>query len=349
MKTIKNVFGIALLICAILVGCKENEPVKIPTGEIPDMVFRDYLLRNFDRDLDGFISTEEAKMVKEMNLNNNESVTSLKGIEYFTSLENLYLRGHHRLEELDLSNNPELRILDCCETYVLNLNLAQNAKLKELYCANINCNTLSLNNCTELEVLDCSGNLLTTIDFSNSKLLKFINLSNNFYLYLQSVNLNEFKHLEEFYCENVIAEIRELSVSNIPLKRFNCPPLNGNINISNLPDLESLSIKNASNESNITLDLTKSTKLKSLQCVHLNCNVDLSNCTDLEVFSWHNPWLAEHTVDISNNKALKTIQFFTYTGKIPSFKNNTSLTNLWLYAKDKEHYDFSSNTLLERL
>jgi hypothetical protein len=363
MKTVKKIVGVAIWICVTLVGCKDDkelDPVKIPTGEIPDMMFRDYLLRNFDTDLDGFISIDEATMVKEIDLSNNENITSLKGIEYLTSLEKLYIRNLYGLEELDLSSNLELSILDCSEIHGLNLNISQNTKLKELYCENIRCTTLSLSNktalqvlhcsnnpletidlrnCTELEVLDCRATL-ATVDFSNNKRLKYVNLINT----TRSLNLIEFQQLEELYLAS--DETEDLVIRNIPLKKFSYTG-RSNLTISDLPDLESLSIQ-INWEGDQTLDLTKSTKLKYLYCARLNCNVDISNCKELEWFSWHFPRLAEHTIDISNNKALKILQFFTRTGRISSFKNS-SLTDAWIYAKDKEHYDFSGSTHLKQL
>jgi hypothetical protein len=114
------------------------------------------------------------------------------------------------------------------------------------------------------------------------------------------------------------------------------------------------------------LDLTKSTKLKYLTCEGGDYHVDISNCTALEELTW----ISNHSVDISNNRALKylyysngdnndldisnntaleTIHFLNSDGKILSFKNNSSLKNVYIHMKDGEKYDFSNNFLLENL
>ena len=336
MKTVKNLIGIVLFISFTFVGCSDDDIEKIPSSEIPDMVFRDYLLRNFDADLDGFISTKEAKNVKEIDLSNERSIYSLEGLEHFTSLEKLNI-NYIFVGELDVSKN---------------------IKLKELYCKGISY-AFNLNNNLELEVLDCSDSSLESPDISNNKKLKIINITNTF-LYNKSFNFNEFQQLEEFYCDK---EIKDLTINNIPLRVLDVSYVE-NLNITNLPDLELLIIKGNGEARNNTLDLTKSTKLKILKCEYLNCSVDLSNCTVLEELTWASGhavdlsknkalkilhYMCGGILDISNNTALETLQFHSYEGRVLSFKNNTLLKNVWIMMKDNENYDFSSNTLIESL
>jgi Leucine-rich repeat (LRR) protein len=376
MNTVKKLLGITLCMCIVLVGCnKDDEAVKIPAAEIPDLLFRDYLLKYFDADLDGFISTDEAMKVKEITLTGNQEISSLKGIEYLTSLERLSIRNLDKLKTLDLSHNPELRFLDCSNIngYTaggLDLNITQNAKLKELYCANIRCTTLPMNNkteletlacgnnlletldlsrCTALKMLDCSNNHLQTIDLSNNKGLKYVNLSAN-RLQEMSFDLSGFRELEVFYCENTLGDeaIRDLAARNVPLKRLSCT-FTGSLTLEALPELESLRLTGYSEAKNHTVDLSKCTKLKFLQGEYLRCRVDLRNCRALEELIWRPTGGETFTMDLSGNKALKSLQFFARTGSIPSFESNTALRNVRIEVKDGERYDFSANTLLESL
>ena len=368
MKRIKFFSGIVVLMGATLIGCNKEEAVeKIPYGEIPDMIFRDYLLVHFDTDMDGFISVKEAQAVKEIDLSNKENVASLKGIEYFTSLERLNIRGVWRLEALDLSNNLMLEVLDCSSSDgpngEWNLSVTKNTNLKELYCSNMQTKTLDLSKNTALEILFCNNNpFLETLDLSNNKRLRIFNCSYT-PLNLNSFRFDEYQYLEEFY--NVhpyrIAAI-DLSISNLPLRVIQCNYV-GNMNINNLPDLEHLSI-GFQYEAIHALNLTKSTKLKSLSLTFINCDIDISNCTALEELTW----TSLHPVDISNNRALKylyyatpnildisnntaleTVQFRSRQGTIPSFKNNTSLKNVWIDLKEGVKHDFSNNPLIENL
>jgi hypothetical protein len=300
--------------CIVSVGCnKDDEAVKIPAAEIPDLLFRDYLLRHFDADPDGFISTDEALRVKEVSLIDDREISSLKGIEYLTSLERLSIRNLGRLRRLDLSHNSELRFLDCSNVngYTadgLVLDISQNAKLKELYCANIRCTTLPMDNkteletlvcgdnlpdrldlsrCTALRVLDCSNNHLQSIDFPNNKGLRYVNLSGN-RLQGVSFNLSGFRNLEEFYCENSHGPgdeaIRDLEARDVPLKRLSCA-FTGSLSLEALPEPESLRLDGYS-EGRQWVDLSECTKLRFFQGEYLRCELDLRNCGALEELIW---------------------------------------------------------------
>ena len=53
-------------------------PVELSEENFPDRVFRQYIERQFDYDKDGKLTESEASSVKEISLNNNQNVTSLK-------------------------------------------------------------------------------------------------------------------------------------------------------------------------------------------------------------------------------------------------------------------------------
>jgi hypothetical protein len=204
MKRIKIISGILALISAMIVGCHKDELTeKIPYSEIPDLVFRNYLLVHFDTNMDGFINRQEAMAVKEIDLRGIGDVKSLQGIEYFTSLEKLYIPGFIWLETLDLSHHLMLEVLDCSYIYGmspdgyqngLTLNISKNVKLKELYCTHSHLNNLDLQNNIALEILDCRNSIFETLDLSNNKRLRIINCSHT----TSKVIINEFQYLEEF-------------------------------------------------------------------------------------------------------------------------------------------------------
>lgn len=128
--------------------------------EIPDVVFRDYLLEMYDTDGDGNISTYEAAAVKDLNLSElaeNNYIHSLEGIAYFTGLETLNCAGHH-LTSLDLTSNTKLITLNCKGNELTQVNLT---------------------NCSELETIDLSDNELSDIDVTKNSALKILNMDNN--------------------------------------------------------------------------------------------------------------------------------------------------------------------------
>ena len=93
----------------------------------PDEVFRKALTA-FDKDGDGFLSEQEAAGVERLSLGGS-GVASLKGIGYFTALEELLVPGN-ALTELDLSANKALSSLNCSGNRLTYLDLSDNAKLK---------------------------------------------------------------------------------------------------------------------------------------------------------------------------------------------------------------------------
>lgn len=114
-------------------GCSKDEDVIIPPKNFADRNFREFLLLNYDTDFNGQISEKEAEAVKEIDCS-SKNIQSMKGIEYFTSLEKL-ICNDNLFGSLDCSNNPQLKMLNCRKNHNLKtLNISQCAKLEVLYC-----------------------------------------------------------------------------------------------------------------------------------------------------------------------------------------------------------------------
>ena len=384
-KKNKIVLAIVTLIIVTLIGCNREEFVeKIPMSEIPDMAFLNYLLMNFDTNRDGFISMKEANSIQEIDLR-EVGVASLKGIEYFTSLVKLIVgEVISRDATVDLSNNLMLEVLEVNYFDLSHFDISKNINLKELSCSTLS-KTLDLSNNIALEKLVFfRSHLLETLDLSNHKRLRILSFTGT-RLSVSSLNLNDYKYLEELYCvgTTVITDlsisniplrilacsnIQNLNLSNLPLKDLNCFNIR-NLNISNLLDLESITLNHTSVPGDY-LDLTNHIKLKNLVCgAGCNFRVDISKCTALEELVWMNIsqpidisnnkalrfllYRSENDVDISNNTALETLDYtsesFSQTGKLLSIHNNTLLKNVRIVSSEGEKYDFSNNPLIENL
>ena len=87
-------------------------------------------------------------------------IADLTGIEDFTSLEGLYF-AEEQVEEVDLSNNLNLKYLNCKSNNLIGLDLTNNTLLETLDAANCFPGT-----CTQ-------ENIFTTLDLSNNSLLEF--------------------------------------------------------------------------------------------------------------------------------------------------------------------------------
>ena len=129
----------------------------------PDANFRQYLKENF-RDK-GF--TTEGVTVSTYNLNRileiscgSRSISSLKGIEYFTALETLSCHDN-QLTSLDISNNSALTTLECHNNQLSELDLSNNTALITLYCQNNHLRSLDLSNQTTLAALNISNQTAT--------------------------------------------------------------------------------------------------------------------------------------------------------------------------------------------
>lgn len=167
--------------------------------EIPDLVFRDWLVNNFDTDSDGYISDFEAEAVKNMDLSSLASsshVHSLEGIEYFTSLETLNCSGHH-ISELDLGHNTLLTSVVAKDNDIESVNLTK---------------------CPALVTLDLSGNALGSIDLSGNPLLETLDLDGNSAIGELDISLNP--KLKTLSAQNLGISRLDLR-NNLSLTRFN--------------------------------------------------------------------------------------------------------------------------------
>lgn len=206
---------------------EQSEETGGVTGDVvineafPDQVFREFV-KQYDNNNDGKLSQDELAAVTEMDLDpydvpydkpyRGEKISSLKGIEHFTSLKNLNCKLN-LLTELDVSKNPALESLDCSYNQLRALDVSNNLALKELNCCGSNngsykLSALDVSNCPALEKLNCKDNELSTLDVSQNKALKLLNCGYNL---LSELNVSQNKALEALYCDS--NQLSELDVS----------------------------------------------------------------------------------------------------------------------------------------
>lgn len=123
--------------------------IRLNRATFPDRAFRASLCRLFHKSSGGVLTAEEIARTTTLDLS-GQDIQSLKGIEHFTALTEL-LCGSNRLNRLDVSGLPKLRVL-ACEYNRLG--------------------RLDVRGCTALEVLDCRANLLSTLDLSSNPALQ---------------------------------------------------------------------------------------------------------------------------------------------------------------------------------
>ena len=203
----------------VLFSCQKDipdvlKPVDDVCSVMDDEGFKEYCLGSFDANGDGILSMEETAQVKTVNVT-NRSFTSLKGIEYFSHLEELFCKGN-KLASLDVTRNTDLTSLFCASNKLTSLDVSKCSKLLYLDCLLNEITSLDVSNCPELYYLNCGANKLSVLDLSNNPELRQVNCHIN--------------------------KLSSLDVSKNPNLRFLMCTANGisSLDVSMLLDLESL-------------------------------------------------------------------------------------------------------------
>ena len=200
MKKIQTI-GFFLLsviaIAALLQSCSKEESPYITSKFDP--AFANVLqARGYIPDA-SCISAEDVACITELDISGTYVLTSLKGIEYFTSLKTLWCSsnqltsldvsnnpalvnldcGYNQLTSLDVSNNPALVDLDCFSNQLTSLDVSNNPALESLYCADNQLTSLDVSSNPDLWILECHDNQLTSLDISNNKSLAYLRCYDN--------------------------------------------------------------------------------------------------------------------------------------------------------------------------
>ena len=78
--------------------------------------------------------------------------------------------GNPKIETLDVTNNPELEVLNCDHNSLSALDVTKCPKLRTLHCAYNELGQLDLTQSVALEQLDCQNNRIDKLDVSNTKI-----------------------------------------------------------------------------------------------------------------------------------------------------------------------------------
>ena len=319
---------------------EQSEETGGVTGDVvineafPDQVFREFV-KQYDNNNDGKLSQDELAAVTEMDLDpydvpydkpyRGEKISSLKGIEHFTSLKNLNCKLN-LLTELDVSKNPALESLDCSYNQLRALDVSNNLALKELNCCGSNngsykLSALDVSNCPALEKLNCKGNELSTLDVSHNLALTELKCGGNS---LGALDVSKNSELNSLDCEG--NHLSALDVSkNSELNSLNCGD-------------NKLSALNVSNNSKLTILGCWDNKLSEL---------DLRNNSALEQLTCYRNQLS--ALDVSQNKALKLLNCGYNLLSELNVSQNLVLEALYCDSNQLSELDVSQNKALKGL
>ncbi len=200
MKPFIRLSAASFLMLLPFFSCSEKDVVPIS-----DPLFRTYCINEFDSNLDGKLSLAEAAAVKVISCP-QRGIVSLEGLQYFTSLRDLYC-NNNQIEELDISHNTMLQRLGCQSNQLKTLDVSNNPMLTHLVCEKNLLNDLDVTHNPSLKYLLCSDNRLEALDLSNNPELT--------YLWCWCNNLNELDVSKNPLLENLGCMFNQLKMLDL--------------------------------------------------------------------------------------------------------------------------------------
>ncbi len=341
--------GITACICAgllfpsntIQAASERATGIAINATNFPNAAFREYV-KQFDKDNNGYFSSSEIKRVLTIELTDNDRVTSLKGIEYFTALTNLTV-SNDALTSLDISKNTDLCILDCNNNSISSLNVSKNTQLLVLSCNGNNISTLNLSCNKDLEMLYCENNNLSSINISSNLNLIDFSISEN---PISTLDLSHNPKLEMLDCQST--NISTLNTSANPVLTWlsccNCENLSS-INVTKNPVLETLV---ASDTKLNSINVTKNYKLifLSVNCTSVS-SLNVKNNSKLETLDCGETKVS--SIDLSKNTALTSLNISHTLLSSLNVSNCKKLKDLSCDSTNISSLNISNNRKLEWL
>lgn len=274
----------------------------------PDKIFKDYLVRHFDKDGDGEISLTEALSITKV-LCPQLGIKSIAGIEYFSNLVILDC-SRNELESLDVSKNKKLEYLICYRNFKLNyLDMSSNPLLISLYCGNCGLQFLDILQNKNLSILSCGFNAIEQINLKENTKLSMLRVRKCELIELSLVGLKELKFLDcsENRISNLeLSDCKELDCliccandlhddlylgENIKLKTLNC---RGN------PNLYSITISNGQHIGNLQSNIRPTTTSYRQYLAWKEYEEEQSYDSWEETEDWKDLWLDAFEGDESN-------------------------------------------------
>lgn len=255
---------VLLLACLLITGTASAglAVVAINEANFPDAVFRGYISENFDANKDGILANNEILNAKMISLP-TDSLQSLEGVKYLTSLEVLYCK-YAKLKELDVSGMTSLKKIDWIFGEAQKpgtVNASGCTALQEVYCYdNKRVTSIDLEGCTALISLQCYNNKVTSINLEGCSSLQLIFCFNN---KITSLNLKDCTSLGDLRCYNNAITALDLSAST-EFTRLEC--YNNKLESLNVKNCTNLKYIYADNNQLSALDLSDNLALKLLFC-----------------------------------------------------------------------------------
>lgn len=141
-------------------------------------------------------------------------LNSIKGVEYFCNLEELYC-DCNQLVSIDVSGLKSLRVLECYNNQLESIDVSGLKSLRELWCYNNPLTSLHLSGNTALETLFCHECSLSALDVSGCLSLVSLLCINNQLTELDIANCPKLKYIT-CYSNNIQGAAMDALIDNLP-------------------------------------------------------------------------------------------------------------------------------------
>ncbi len=247
-------------------------------------------------------------------------LTSLRGIEYFESLQKLYC-FYNQLTALDVSKHTALETLRCSSNQLTALDVSKNTALKKLDCDRNQLTALDVSNCTALTRLACTFNQLTVLDVSKNTALTWLSCYSN---RLTALDVSKNTALTWLSCYSnrlITLDVRK----NTALTDLDCWA--NRLTLLDVSRNTALTRLSCYSNRLITLDVSKSTALTELYCFGNQLTaLDVSKSTALETLWCSGNQLT--ALDVSNCTVLTKLDCYKNQLTTLDVSKNTALTEL---------------------
>ena len=324
--------------CDSFEAAAAGETLALSEANFPDAVFRECLKKQYDADGNGYINPAEVDTIDVRPSKSNGNIISLKGIELFPDLKELYCNGN-QITQLDVSGNKNLVYLSCSENQLTQLDISKNENLAKLYCYNNQLTQLDISGNVNLVVLYCNENQIAQLDVSRNVNLEHLHCGGN---QLAQLDVSNHVNLQYLYCER--NQLTQLNVSGAPkLSTLHCEAnqltqldVSRNVNLVNLYcQVNQLT----------QLDVSGAPKLSVLYCQENQLTqLDVSRNVNLGNLSCGANQLTQ--LDVSKNVNLKYLYCEENQLTQLDVSRNVNLVELSCGANQLTQLDVSRNTKL---
>lgn len=169
---------------------------------IPDTIFKSYVLSKCDTNNDGNVQINEAVLIDSLTIE-SMGISDLTGMEYFSNLTWIQCGGNN-ISTMNTSNNPNLKFIHCNGNQINSIDVSNNPLLFYLECRD--------NELTALDFRNRGNGSLPYLDTRNNENLLCVSVDDPAYAYS---SLYFFRDSTTAYNTNCSVGIEENSLSNI--------------------------------------------------------------------------------------------------------------------------------------